>query len=212
MTFLYKYGEPFQWRPIRDVLQRWRLSLASLLVFTILLADNLGLSLGLTSRTNRTMKYVALAASLGNINNFSVPMWETRRLLSTSPDRQQCLVLHNKYTQDVCCGKHGSYLKQLNKFKRSTRLTFCSDYLVYNVLDSSCFELFEGKKKTTKGNEKKCRECIENLLKLDQEAKVQYSNFLEIFNRYDCVSSPFSVKWNCTSCQVGIFLQYYITV
>ncbi|XP_055332092.1 uncharacterized protein LOC129584029 [Paramacrobiotus metropolitanus] len=79
---------------------------------------------------------------------------------------------------------------------RRWRLPFCADYSVERIFGNYDDCLF-------KEDRANCRKCVENVYNIDQYAKFVYCHFVkDILARFDC-ETPFSVKWNCSHCQLA---------
>jgi hypothetical protein len=197
MTFIFKYGVlMLQEKPIRDVLQRWRRSLASLLFFIILLTENFGLSSSIVDHSLQIPNAIPnttarILRDYWGITNFPV--------FSRTP-LDQCLVMNRNLSKRMCAMKPKLRQQEI----RNSHLSFCSFYNVYNIIefmDSSKGN--DSSKKCITGTAHSCQNCLEEIENLDNALYAIFSAFREVLSRYDC-EHQFSAHFNCTDCEVGI--------
>ena len=195
MTFVCSnHGVPLFWKPIRDVLQRWRLSLASLVFFTIFLTDNFGLSssLGRSINTGKSQ-----SSYLTDQESFQSIISGTQNNTSLPSPQLQCLQVNCNLSELVC----SLSISNRELKMRASRLNFCDTYPLFYLLGEECKEL-------NSISESKCRECFENLQALDSEIYAMYTEFEDLMLRYDC-GGNFSTHWTCPDCKVSWYK--YIT-
>ena len=188
MTF-YKYGASALEKPINDVLQRWRISLASLLFFTIFLTDNFGLSTsGLESTSKDSSRRPTYPECIKK---------DTCNLSIT-----QCLETKIDLTSKICYegsaysdSGRASGQKSRISLMRETKLPFCSMFFVYHVINEECNRSVMG------GTLQQCRQCIHSVECRDLEARLRYQQFEDLMTRFDC-SRNYSSRANCTNCKV----------
>lgn len=192
MTFLFKYGATIYEKPIRDVLQRWRRSLASLLFFTILLTENFGLS----SCLNHSLQYSPeqVLKDIFGINSSDFPFISSQT---------QCLYIDRNTSKDMCALK----IKSQRELKvRDTRLKFCNSYTVSSLING-----IKVKEKCLKGSASDCEECFQELEDIDAGLYALMCSFETLMSRYDChyqhsLSSTSKSRFNCTHCLVSILV------
>ena len=191
MTFIFKYGATIYEKPIRDVLQRWRRSLASLLFFTILLTENFGLS---SCLVNRSIQYSTgqILRDIFRINSYDVPHLSSRT---------QCLYIDRNTSKTMCALK----AEQRESQVRDTRLKFCSFYTVSSLING-----IKVKEKCLHGSAQECEQCFQELEYTDAGLYALMCSFEEMLSRYDCDQLSFSTRFNCTDCLVSmaVWLMY----
>ena len=193
------------WKPVRNILQSWRLSLASLLFFTIFLTDNFGIS-SLISRSvhdhpspncdfhNNQHHHSSSAQAGSSTTHWSLSDFFYSNIINiTIPERipPSCLVSYN-ISRDIC----DSPVRERQRIMRSLSLVFCgSGYPLYHLIGDSC---------KIQGSPSECRECFDPIEELDKNVHFMFCHFEEVLSKVDCLTN-YSTHWNCNDCKVSGF-------
>ena len=181
------------WKPIQDVQQNWRLSLASLLFFTIFLTNHFGLSSSYSPSSAQQKQSRVVAESSSPYRDY----WSSA--MSAITVSYQCLHIQTNFSDEICSkptkermpALRGSYFR----FCKSTSLFTALPYLAeLEPRLGDCQDLENIPKD-------QCVDCIATLEKLDTNAYANYCHFTDILSRVDC-ETTFSSHWNCTDCKV----------
>lgn len=197
MSLVCKYGIGTSTvvKPYRDVLQRWRKCLASLLFFAIVIMDNVaasaivGLSHVFTPQFRNPWIPFPLTYQFSHVckSQFQVPSvamtscahdWKTylRRFVPL----HQCLHINDELVNSLMCGGWK------NDNLHSIHLRFCAHYSLAHVFHGNITD-------ETCGDLKKLQE-------MDHAAYVMLCQFESLLARYDC-QSMYSVQWDCVQCK-----------
>ena len=166
---------------VPELLQRWRRSLASLLLITIFITDLFGVPRLVLASSSPAEGFYSSC-----INASATP--------PTIPALvDQCLHLHSNLSSDIC----SKQVKDRKAEMRKLRLRFCDSFPVYNAINSSCLA-------SLAQSEDECKACVRELDVLDFQTRVMFDQFQSVFNHFDC-KTDFSTHWNCTHCKVSEF-------
>ncbi|XP_070538998.1 NALCN channel auxiliary factor 1-like [Ptychodera flava] len=172
----YNGGAVVAERPYQELLQRWRLSLASLLFFTILLS-NQDLGNVFAWRTCSSTSIPEYFVPLPCNNNLGID--------------EQCFHLTGEFVDDLC-----NITAECRTKQRDIRLPFCTSIPFSNLFaDSSenCLSLSQPEE---------CRTCLHNILANDTSVKMIFQDFTDIIGRYDC-DHGFSDIFGCDDCLIA---------
>ncbi len=181
------------YKPVRNILQSWRLSLASLLFFTLFLTDNFGLSSIISSSVHDHPSQLDFHqnSEFSSSSPWSLSEFFISQIVNlTNPDMLSptCLVSYN-LSRDICEKKVGDRSIEM----RSLSLVFCgSGYPIYHLIDDSC---------KIHGSESECKECFKSIEQLDKDVHDMNCHFERLLNQADC-SNNYSTHWKCEDCKV----------
>ncbi|XP_006822951.1 NALCN channel auxiliary factor 2-like isoform X2 [Saccoglossus kowalevskii] len=171
-------------RPYQEVLQRWRLSLASLLFFTILLSnhDLCHIFAWQTCSSPSISEYFERFIQLPPSNDTG---WEN-----------QCFHFSDDLVMDLCNQTLTHRTQLLQYIQDNVRLRFCTSIPFLNLFSNSkenCLTL---------SDPQECSVCMHTLQQNDSAVRTMFGYFADILDRYDCNDS-FSVLWQCEDCLVA---------
>lgn len=203
--------------PIRDCLQRWRLTLASLLFYILLLVDNFGLSNHSQSKNTTFNPLLQTTEHLGNsypalnldnsLNkcNRGIPNigYSDLNINSTynyfrTPWFPQEILLNITQSDPQCLPLKNRTLTEICSIRSNNilkRRTLELRNLYFQFCDDySVFKVIDNQSQEycnmteLENNSTKCAQCMEYVELLDTTAQSLYNAFLCILERYDCRS------------------------
>uniref|UniRef100_A0A3B3SW58 NALCN channel auxiliary factor 2 n=1 Tax=Paramormyrops kingsleyae TaxID=1676925 RepID=A0A3B3SW58_9TELE len=215
--------------------QKWRMSLASLLVFTVLLSDHLWLCAGvkLRSKDKNSRKYWNNATdgdhAVQNEGNCGLPLSSLTKSAAPSP---HCTEARNHQNlESSCTTLHwkkrgaGSSLTTHNRsslspqllltYFRNFSLSFCGSYTISDLLvgmaspdglNCSLQNLIWDLVSGGVDEEGSCNSCIQAYMRLDQHAQEKYEEFDFLFLKY--LSEDYSVRSRTEDCKVELCSQF----
>lgn len=212
MIFVYNYGnEIAPDTPHGEVLQRWRISLASFLFFTIFgvtssikYSENLTMSSGMCGdpplgpwAPQSVCHAFHEITFLHQMDNFTKSPTTGHQCLSQLDQQYEA---QDKSFREFCALSVKQRMENLRydrngRFNVST-LTFCDKYSAISVLGnfSNDFEHFDNES---------CVKRLKELQRLDKAALSAYCAFDNVMDKYDCEQQNYSIKWNCNDCRVS---------
>ncbi|XP_037089679.1 transmembrane protein FAM155B-like [Pollicipes pollicipes] len=172
------------WRPsarldaqLRDLSQRWRRCLASLLLFTIILTNNFGVS-----------SSEAAASAPRAVPSAPASMTD----VAAKPSLTQCLSASGGRCQSEQTYNASQECSWLQKI-REHRLAYCYKINLWHSLNSTVRKLSSCLENSFRGH-------IDYLETLDRQVGIMYTNFENIIDRLDC-GDRYSVIYNCSQCK-----------
>ncbi|XP_076363173.1 NALCN channel auxiliary factor 2-like isoform X2 [Tachypleus tridentatus] len=164
-------------KPYRKVLQRWRLCLASLLFFSVVLLDNFMACLSVRDSTVYSARFhnPSIPDSFGSEISRICPV-------SQGLNQPQCLSLAY-----LCALSPGREREEHLLYQRPC---FCSHYLLTSVLGPQGI----------KGSPEDCRTALTSVINLDTMAQQATCEFEALLARYDC-RGQYSVRFFCQECE-----------
>ncbi|XP_051882734.1 NALCN channel auxiliary factor 1 [Pristis pectinata] len=207
--------------------QKWRLSLASLLFFTVLLSDHLWLCAEANLTRSRDQQQNTSAEPTGGNHSLSPIFSRADQARSTISSEKRAFFLGNATTRPICqlepCSSHylseqcvsiedaesvcGSVSEQASDGSpppsfNNFHLPFCESYTLS--------ELFAGMSRpegsncdlslVQDGDATVCVQCVEIYQRLDQHAQEKYEEFQSLFQKY-LQSGEYSVKSCIDDCK-----------
>ncbi len=167
-------------KALREILQHWRLSLASLLFYILL-----------SLLTNVCRENLLVLASTSN----TCPPGSSYHMLTEQncPEASQCHALENQsHAQSICnltvpCRTQRSLEFNLGVCSWRNR----SNLVQFGNSSSDCLSMPD------EGN---CTSCLQGLIELDKQVEKNLGDYSSILKRYDC-DRNYSM-WGCEQCKV----------
>ncbi|XP_076323573.1 NALCN channel auxiliary factor 2-like [Tachypleus tridentatus] len=186
MKFVFNYETctPNLEKPYREILQKWRLCLASLVFFAIVLVDNVAACHVNTVRSQFRNPWIPY--DFMNDYTFNTEVIRTCHG-PQEPRQSQCLHLEEDLCSLLPSTKREQRLGQLH-------LDFCSNYALKSVLDSQGWQYIKG------DDVDHCRTTLHDVVSLDNIAKRVMCEVEDVLARYDC-QAGFSVNFKCEDCE-----------
>ncbi|XP_023698576.1 NALCN channel auxiliary factor 2 [Paramormyrops kingsleyae] len=205
--------------------QKWRMSLASLLFFTVLLSDHLWLCAGVKLRSRDTGDRQAQSNAtdgdhlvgkcdifLSNSTKPAAPSSQCTDAQTHQNLESACTILHLQKAEDSGSSfPSASSLSSLLllAYFRNFSLSFCDSYTISDLLlgmespdslNCSLQNLIWDLGKSTGDDMDVCSTCIQAYMRLDQHAQEKYEEFDLFFLKY--LSEDYSVKSRTEDCKL----------
>lgn len=177
--------------------QRWRLSLASLVVFAALLSDRprFCAEANLTSSRDEETAGIASPRDAVPVGNTSKPAWRLETCRADSAPRS-CFTFAD--ADQLCAGLSGPGVNPGDLY-----LSFCSDYslmdLLYGLTNPD--NLNCSVDALASGDPSMCILCVQAYQRYDVHAQEKYEEFESMTERYE--TDAYSVRTCMDKCKVG---------